>query len=111
MTGALQRIEEGLAPAYTGAIADEFGRMYDREAAAANTLGGALTSATNRQSALSDVAIRTLEQNRIFNQFIATYGLDKVKVLADIANGQGEQYLKLLELELKKAELAAGGYI
>lgn len=111
LSDAVGRIETNLAPAYTGAIADEFGKLNDREATAANTLTSALASGTNRQSALSDIAIRTLEQSRIFDQFLAQYGLDKVKVLNDIANGQNDQYLKLLELYLQQAQIAGNGFI
>ena len=98
LTGAVQRIEEGLAPAYTGAIADEFGRLNDRELQAGNLLGNALQAGTGRQGVLADIALRSLEQNRLFDQFIAQFGLDKTRVLNDIASGQNDQLLRLLEI-------------
>jgi hypothetical protein len=113
--GAIQRIEEGLAPAYTSAISS---RLLDLDALgqqrykqAGDTLLDAFNSGTNRQQVLSTIAIQTLEQNRLWQQFLAQFGLDRDKAAAEIQQGQGDQLLRLFELYLKQAEIAANGFI
>jgi len=108
---AINQIESGLAPAYTGAIANMVGQQDTAQAARIAGLGTLLAGANTRQGTLADIAIRNLEQNRLWQQFLTQYGLDATKVNADIANGNVTNYLKLLELWLTSANIAAGGFI
>jgi hypothetical protein len=108
---ALQRIEEGLAPAYTGAISERLLQQDQTDNDTANALLGTINAGTGRQKVLSDIALGNLEQNRLWNQFLASYGLDRDKVLYDMSHGNVDQYLTLLDLYLKNAQTSANGYI
>ncbi len=117
-TGAVDRIETNLAPAYTQAIADRMGALdtlgeqqQQDVNASATTLANTLAGGTGRQTALSNIAIANLEQNRLWQQFITQFGLDSEKVNSDIATGNTSQYLQLLQLWLQGANIAAGGFI
>jgi hypothetical protein len=141
--GAVQRVEEGLAPSYTGAIADRLTALDQLELqkrtgllnalaggtaqqkAMADRLGilgqlkstkeqnllATLTGGTQRQKALADIAIANLDQNRLWQEFIAKNGLDRDRLTHDIENGNIDQYLQLLQLWLQSANIAAGGFI
>lgn len=84
--GALQRIETGLAPAYTGAIND-------------------------RLQQLDALGLAELTQNRLWNQFLADYGLNRDQVAYDMQRGNTDQYLQLLRLWLESAQTAGNGFI
>jgi hypothetical protein len=76
-----------------------------------NTLLNTLNAGTNRQTALSDIAIRSLEQNRLFNQFLAQYGLDVDRFLNEVSSGQNTQLMALLQQFINLTGLSTGGYI
>lgn len=94
---SIQRIEEGLAPAYTGAISD---RLLQQD-----------QTAVQRQQVLGDIALRSLDQNRLWNQFLAQYGLDRDRVQYDMQHGNTEQYLELLQIWLANGRTASEGYV
>lgn len=94
---AVQRIEEGLAPAYTGAISD---RLLQED-----------QTNVQRQQVLGDIALRSLDQNRLWNQFLAQYGLDREKVAYDMQHGNTDQYLQLLQIWLASARTSDEGYV
>lgn len=83
---ALQNIETGLAPAYTGAIND-------------------------RLQQLDALGLGELEQNRLWQQFLSDYGLNRDKVMYDMQHGNMDQYLQALQLWLQAAQTSANGYI
>jgi len=62
---------------------------------------------TERQEMLSDVAIRSLDQNISWNKFLAEFGLKRDQALELITSGRINQILPLLDLYLK-AVLEAG---
>lgn len=123
---AIARIEQLLAPTYTGAVSQN---MLDQQQLATSRYNTALNNAsqltsadslhmldaavagTTRQGTLSDVAIRTLEQNRLFNQFLATYGLDRAKTLYDIQHGQNADLIALLTQFVNQNQITSGGFI
>jgi hypothetical protein len=140
---AMQRVEEGLAPMYTGAIADRLTALdaldTARQTGLANTLTGsglftksltdrlglgttlnqsqqanliaALGGGTERQQVLGDLAIKNLEQNRLWQKFLADNQLDTAKVNEEIRKGNSDTYLQLLQLWLQGANISAGGFI
>lgn len=82
----INNIETNLAPAYTQAIND-------------------------RLQQLDALGLAQLEQNRLWNQFIADFGLNRDRVLYDMQHGNTDQYLQMLQLWLNAAGTAANGYI
>ena len=83
---AINQIETGLAPAYTGAINDRLQQM-------------------------DALALGELEQNRLWQQFMLDNNLNADRVRADILNGNTDRYLQLLQLWLNAANVAADGFI
>lgn len=77
---------------------------------AANVLQAA-GSATERQQMLSQIAMQSLGQNMEWQQFLAQYGLDHAQLAEEIANGRIQMIIPLLQLFLKGAEQAAGGFV
>ena len=83
---AINQIESGLAPAYTGAIND-------------------------RLQQLDALNLGELEQNRLWQQFLADFGLNSQRVAYDMQAGNTDQYLQLLRLWLDAAQTSANGFI
>lgn len=108
---AIQRIEEGLAPAYTAAIADRIGAQDRLEQENAAGLFNALQGSSGRDVALQQIALQSLEQTRLWQQFLGEFGLNAAQVRYDMEHGNMEQYLQLLELWLRSAEISANGFI
>jgi hypothetical protein len=77
----------------------------------ANILGNAANAGTNRQQVLGSLAIQELQQNNEFTKFLANYGLDRDKALADIAHGQNLELLQAFQLYLQFGQLANAGYV
>lgn len=71
----------------------------------------AVGSGTQRQAMLSDVALKSLEQNRLWNQFAAQFGLDREKLMYDIQNGRMENLQQIAQLFGVFAQLTRGGYV
>lgn len=116
---AMQRIEQNLAPVFSGAVRDYMINNYNQALNAATGLAGqeqgnvlnTIKTVTDRQGVLSDIALRTLEQNRLFNQFLAQYSLDRDKVLADLASGQDSALLLLLQQYIATLNSSASGQV
>lgn len=111
LSSAVGRIETDLAPAYTGAIANAMSLLDQNEQQAVTQLLQGASTGTQRQQVLSDVALRELDQNRLWNQFLAQFGLDRDKAMYDVQLGQGQQLLQLFALYLQQAQQAANGYV
>ncbi len=77
----------------------------------ANTFLSGLEAGTNRQGVLSDIALRSLGQNMEWSKFLASYGLERDKVMNDIMQGRLDQYLPLINMFLQFAQTANRGYI
>lgn len=75
------------------------------------TLLDAIAGGTDRQHVLGDLAIRELEQNRLFNQFLATYGLDVDKFLNELQSGKNTALIALLQQFLNATGISTGGFI
>lgn len=108
---AVGRIETNLAPSYTAAIDQNLLELRNQSNQEAQTLLNTLTASTNRQSALSQIALQELAQNQSFQEFLATFGLQKDQVLYQLANGQSSQLISLIEAFLQATGTAGGGFI
>ena len=79
--------------------------------AQANTLLQALGTGTDRQTALAQIAIGVLDQDRQWNQFLADYGLRRDQVLAMLDQGNLSQLQGLINSFLQFVSLSRGGYV
>ena len=124
--GGIQRITEKLAPEFSRALRD----IYSDEAAksdarlmtslqlatgfstdqARNLLAG-IGEGTARQTALSDLALRSLQTNMAWSQFLAEFGLKRDQVMYDMQSGQIDQYLPLLQAFLQLGGMSNSGYV
>lgn len=106
---ALARIERNdIAPLFSNAIRDY--QLAQAENAQGN-LRYALSEGTNRQNVLSQIALQNLSQNIAFNEFLATFGLDRDRTLYELASGQNENVLQLLLLFLNAVKTGNAGYV
>jgi len=64
-----------------------------------------------RQQMMNDIAISILDRNIEWNQFLATYGLDRAQTLEAIQTGRIAAVQPLLELYLRVAEDAQQGAV
>jgi hypothetical protein len=74
-------------------------------------LTNAANAGTTRQNVLGTLAINELAQNNQFTEFLANYGLDRDKAMADIAQGQGNQLLQAFALYLQYGSQASAGFV
>lgn len=123
---AISRISENLAPTYATAVSNIESNAMDMgqkslmdslqmatgmSAQDSNTILNAIGTGTSRQTALANIALRTLEDNIDWNKFLANYGLDKAKVAETLAQGRISALVPLLSLFLQLAGSSAQGYI
>lgn len=126
LANATGRLEERIAPTWASALQSLAGKDMDNEnqrfmsalGLAGNEVGSeqstlmqALQGGTNRQQMLSNVALQNLEQNRLWNQFIAQFGLDRDKALAELQGGNSSALIAMLELFLKQLGITSGGFV
>ena len=124
--GGVQRVTEKLAPEFSRALRD----IYTDESAKADTrlmtslqmatgmasdqarnLLAGIGEGTARQVALSDLALRQLQTNMAWSQFLAEFGLNRDKVMYDIQNGQVEDILPILQAFMQLAGMSNQGYV
>lgn len=112
---SLGRMEERIAPIWSAALQ---GLSKDKQAQDAQRLlttltvmPAALQAGSQRQGMLADIAIRNLEQNRLWNQFLAEFGLKRDQVMYEIQNGNMDGIMGLLAMYLQSAGISAGGFI
>lgn len=116
------RLQSNLAGQYSAEAAKNVNELDAQTLAAVQTATGmdqksvenllaATTNSTQRQQMLSDVAIRSLEQNRLWNQFLANYGLDRDKTMYELQNGNIQALLPLLSLFNQFSNTANQGYV
>lgn len=124
--GGLQRITERIAPEFSRALRDIYTDEVERSDArqlaalqmatgysvdqARNFLAG-IGEGTARQTALADIALRTLQTNMAWSQFLANFGLQRDQVLAMLQQGRVDDVQELLNSFLSLASLSRGGYI
>lgn len=95
-----QRLEGELGPAFATATQNaSVANANNARNAQVNTLAGG----TNLSGMTGDLALRNLDQNRLWNEFLGNYGLDRAKVQAMIDQGYGDQILKLFEIQANGA--------
>lgn len=124
--GAISRITERTAPIFSGAVRDihaqAIQRQNDRLTGALSTITGltrdaasnmlnALGQGTQRQLGLADIALRTLDQNRQWNQFLADFGLRRDQILYSIQQGRADSLIPLLALFQQFFQTAGQGAI
>ncbi len=119
--GTMGRIEEMLAPAYAQAGQEAYLGGLDRQLAGISLgnqidtgertgLLDAINSATGRQTALSNIALQTLDRNIAWNQFLANLGLDRDQIMYQLQNGQLNALNPLLQMFMQGANTSAGGH-
>lgn len=67
-------------------------------------------SGTQRQQVLGNIALQTLDQNRQWNQFLATYGLDRARLQNEIESGNLAALMPILNMFLQIMGLVGSGY-
>jgi len=77
----------------------------------AQTLLATLGAGTDRQNALSQIAIQQLGQNMAWNQFLAEFGLKRDQVLYEMESGNIDAIMPYLTLFMQLAQGTARGYI
>jgi hypothetical protein len=75
----------------------------------AQTLLGAVGAENQRQAILAEIAMETLKTNTTWNMFLAQYGLDRDRLMFDLANGRMEEILPILSMFLQTLNSARGG--
>ena len=65
---------------------------------------------TERQQMLSEIALRSLDQNIEWIKFLSEYGINRDKAIEAIQTGRLTALMPLLEMYLKGALEARGGY-
>lgn len=105
---SLARIERNdIAPNFSAAVRDYL--VHGADQANSNLLA-ALQQGTSRQGMLSNVALQMLAQNTAFNEFLATFGLQRDQVLAQLQQGNNSALIQLLMQFLVAAQTSAGGH-
>lgn len=125
-TSAIQRISERIAPSFAAAVRDigTSSLQGDNErvsTALAQATGLSQDEATNfiqtlgvgtaRQQMLADIALKQLDQNMQWNEFLAEFGLKRDSTLYMLQNGQVDQLTTLLSLFQSLTGAAANGFI
>ena len=124
-SGGLTRITERLAPEFSRALRD----IYSDESAKsdarmmtalqmatgfstdqARNLLASIGEGTARQTALADLALRSLQTNMAWNQFLAQFGLQRDQVMYEIQNGGIDRLLPILQAFLQLGGMANAGY-
>lgn len=123
---AIRRINESLAPTFAGAVSDIETHALDTansNVMSALSLATGLTQddaknllsaiglSTNRQQVLSDIALRSLDQNIQWQEFLANFGLQRDQITQMIQNGNISGLQQLLQLFLQTVNVSTGGFI
>ncbi len=124
--GGLERVTENIAPEFSRALrdiyTDESAKADTRQLAAlqmatgfsteqARNLLAGIGEGTARQTALGDLALRELQTNMAWNQFLAQFGLQRDQVMYQIQNGGIDQLLPLLQAFIQQSGLSNAGYV
>ena len=125
-TTAVRRIGESLAPTFAGALSGVETHMLDTansnvqsalslatglsQSDAQNMLTSVSLS-TNRQQTLSDIALKSLDQNMQWQEFLANYGLQRDQVTQAIQTGNYAAIAALIQQFLGSVNTSTGGFI
>lgn len=77
----------------------------------ASNLLSAIGLGTQRQQVLSDIALRSLDQNITWNQFLAEYGMNRDTVLEQLRKGRIDQLQPIMELFISFLDKARSGVV
>ena len=77
----------------------------------ASNLLSAIGLGTQRQQVLSDIALRSLDQNAAWNQFLAEYGMDRDVTLEALRKGRIDQLQPIMELFMSFLDKARSGFV
>lgn len=125
-TSAIGRISQSLAPSYASAVTDINTHAMDvsnqnvmgaltmatgLSQSDATTILNAVGTGTARQTALANIALKTLEDNMQWNEFLANFGLQKDQVTEELAQGRIASLVPLLSLFLQMSGASAQGFI
>jgi hypothetical protein len=70
-----------------------------------------VSTLAERQQMQNDIAIRTLDQNRQWNEFLADFGLRRDEVIDKIQRGRFQDIMPLIQAYMNSVVAASGGYI
>lgn len=124
--GAVRRIDERIAPDYAreirNIVSDEAGRSDDRLTTALTLATGmaqsqaqnilqAAGAGTDRQQVLANIALDTLAQNADWNKFLATYGLNRDRLLYELQNNNSAMLIPMLTMFQRYLDSVRGGHV
>ena len=115
-------LEDSLGQQYATGLRDLQGREFEQQnnlfQSASDLLNqensaqlGVLNAASGHQAQLGQLTVQMLDQNRQWNTFLAQLGLDREKVMADIANGNISQWMNLIQAFIQTLGTAAQGQV
>jgi len=125
-SGGLKRVTEAIAPEFSRALrdiyTDEAGKADARLMTSlqlatgmasdqARNLLASIGEGTARQGALADIALRSLQTNMAWSQFLAEFGLKRDQVMYEMENGNIEQFLPILQAFIQLGGMANQGYV
>ena len=119
---AYTNLEDSLGEQYATGLRDLQGREFENQTGLFREAGdllnqentsqlGVLNSASGHSAQLGALTVQMLDQNRQWNQFLAQLGLDREKVMADIANGNITQWMSLIQAFIQTLGTAAQGQV
>lgn len=106
--GGLGRVEQNIAPAYASAVRDI--KVANKQQANQNLIS-ALGQGTNRQGVMSNIALQTLAQNTQWNEFLATYGLDRDRTMYELQQGQTDGITNIMQLFQQFLNTSSNGHV
>ena len=83
----------------------------DLTTAQSANLVDAVNAMTGVQQMRTDSAIRVLDQNRLWNQFLAEYGLDRAKTLNDLQTGRYLHLMPMIQQFMNMLQISTGGFV
>ena len=83
----------------------------DLTTAQSANLVDAVNAMTGVQQMRTDSAIRVLDQNRLWNEFLATYGLDRAKTLNDMQQGRYLHLMPMIQQFMNMLQISTGGFV
>lgn len=104
-------LQTDVAKTDTSAIMDSLSLATGLSQSQAKNVLDAAGAGTARQTALSNIALSTLQQNQDWNKFLAEFGLNHDMVMEQLQQGRINAITPLLQLLLTAGSSAAGGYI
>jgi len=105
---AIGRIEERLAPDFASAAQRA---SVENAGQARESAFSALSGGNQYKAITGDLALRQLDQNRQWNQFLGDFGLRREQVQELLSQGRVDQLLKYYDIWNNATQTSAGGQI